>query len=260
MGNQLQLVATAHATACNQLHAVAVAVAVAVAWLHRIFWTGHGLVAPKKAKKTGPDWTLEHYVQRLSQYLACPTPHLFAAAKRILRYLAGTMNYRLHYGDATRTGELHGFSDADWATCLEDCVSITGYCWFYHGGMISHVSKKQSTQALSSTEAEYMAIVSALQEGLWLRTFFQLLGISFPTPIRLYVDNAGAIAVSREASNNHCTKHIDIHFHFCRTHIESGAFSTDWLTSAKNIADILTKALPCPLFSCHVSGLSLVSR
>ena len=133
---------------------------------------------------TRPD--IAHAVQRLSQYLARPTPRLFAAAKRILRYLAGTVNYRLHYGGATRTSELHGFSDADWATCPEDRVSITGYCWFYHGGVISHVSKKQSTQALSSTEAEYMAITSALQEGLWLRTFFQLLSIPFPTPIHLY--------------------------------------------------------------------------
>ena len=207
---------------------------------------------------TRPD--IAHAVQRLSQYLARPTPRLFAAAKHILQYLAGTVNYRLHYGGATRTSELHGYSDADWATCPEDRVSITGYCWFYHGGVISHVSKKQSTQALSSTEAEYMAIASALQEGLWLRTFFQLLNIPFPTPIRLYVDNAGAIAVSREASNNHRTKHIDIRFHFCHTHIESGIFSTDWLASVKNIADILTKALPRPLFSRHVSGLSLVSR
>ena len=71
---------------------------------------------------------IAHAVQRLSQYLAHPTPCLFAAAKCILRYLASTTNYRLHYGGATRTGELHGFSDADWATCPEDCVSITGYC------------------------------------------------------------------------------------------------------------------------------------
>ena len=207
---------------------------------------------------THPD--IAHAVQCLSQYLSCPTPRLFAAAKRILRYLASTVNYHLHYGGTTRTGELHGFSDADWATCPEDRVSITGYCWFYHGGVISHVSKKQSTQALSSTEAEYMAIASALQEGLWLHTFFQLLSIPLPTPIHLYVDNAGTIAVSCEASNNHHMKHIDICFHFCRTHIESGIFSTDWLASSKNVTDILTKALPCPLFSCHVSGLSLVSH
>ena len=127
-----------------------------------------------------------------------------------LRYLASTVNYHLHYGGVTRTSKLHGYSNADWATCPEDCVSITGYCWFYHGGVISHISKEQSTQALSSTEAEYMAIASTLQEGLWLRLFFQLLSIPFPTPIRLYVDNAGAITVSCEASNNHHTKHIDI--------------------------------------------------
>ena len=101
---------------------------------------------------TCPD--IAHAVQCLSQHLSHPTPRLFAAAKCVLRYLAGTVNYRLYYGGAIRMGDLHGFSDADWATCPKDCISITGYCWFYHGGVISHVSKKQSTQALSITEAE----------------------------------------------------------------------------------------------------------
>ena len=203
---------------------------------------------------------IAHAVQRLSQHLSCPTPHLFATAKRVLHYLAGTVNYRLYYGGATRTGDLHGFHDANWVTCPEDRILITGYCWFYHGGMISHVSKKQCTQALSSTEAEYMAIAAAFQEGLWLRTFFHSLNIPLPLPIQLYVNNAGAITLSKEASNNHHTKHIDIGFHFCRNHIESGTFSTEWLASSKNTVDILTKALPHPLFSHHVSGLSLVSR
>ena len=206
---------------------------------------------------THPD--IVHAVQRLSQHLSCPSPSLFATAKRVLRYLASTVNYRLYYGGATRTGDLHGFSDADWATCPEDHISITGYCWFYHGGVISHVSK-QCTQVLSSTEAEYMAIAAAFQEGLWLCTFFHSLHIPLPLPIQLYINNAGAIALSKEASNNHHTKHIDIRFHFCRNHIESGTFSTEWLASSKNTADILTKALPHPLFSRHVSGLLLVSR
>jgi len=136
---------------------------------------------------------------------------------------------------------------------------VTGYCWFFHGGVISHISKKQTTQALSSTEAEYMAIAAAFQEGLWLRTFFQLLDIPIPTPIRLYVNNAGTVALSKEASTNNRTKHIDICFHFCRNHIESRTFSTEWLSSSKNTADILTKALLRPLFQRHVHGLSLVS-
>ena len=198
---------------------------------------------------------IAHAVQRLSQHLLCPTPHLFAAAKHVLHYLAGTVNYCLYYGGTTRTGDLHGFSDADWATCPKDCISITSYCWFYHGGMILHVSKKQSMQALSSTEAEYMAIAAAFQEGLWLHTFFQSLDIPYPVPIHLYVDNAGTVTLSKEALNNHHTKHIDIHFHFCCNYIESGIFSMEWLASSKNTADILTKALPRPLFSQHVSGL-----
>ena len=136
---------------------------------------------------------------------------------------------------------------------------MTGYCWFFHGGVVSHVSKKQTMQALSSTEAEYMAIAAAFQEGLWLRSFFELLDIPIPTPIHLYIDNAGTVALSKEASTNNRTKHIDIHFHFCRSHIESGIFSTEWLSSSKNTADILTKALPHPLFQRHASGLSLVS-
>jgi len=115
-------------------------------------------------------------------------------------------------------------------------------------------------QALSSTEAEYMAIAAAFQEGLWLHSFFELLDIPVSTPIRLYVNNAGAVTLSKEASTNNHTKHIDIHFHFCCNHIESGTFSTEWLSSSKNTADILTKALLRPLFQHHVHGLSLVSR
>jgi len=207
---------------------------------------------------TRPD--IAHAVQRLSQFISHPTPHLYATAKHFLRYLAGMVNYRLHYGDPTRTSDLHGFSDADWASCPEDRISVTGYSWFFHGGVVSHISKKQTTQALSSTEAEYMAIAAAFQEGLWLRSFFELLDIPIPTPIRLYVDNAGAVALSKEASTNNRTKHIDIRFHFCHNHIESGTFSTEWLSSSKNTADILTKALPRPLFQRHVYGLSLVSR
>ena len=203
---------------------------------------------------------IAHAVQHLSQFISRPTSRLYAVAKRILHYLAGTLNHRLHYGDPTRTGDLHGFSDADWASCPEDRISVTGYCWFFHGGVVSHVSKKQTTQALSSTEVEYMAIAAAFQEGLWLHSFFELLDIPIPTPIRLYINNASAVALSKEASTNNRMKHIDIHFHFCRSHIESGTFSTEWLSSSKNTADILTKALPRPLFQRHASGLSLVSR
>lgn len=142
----------------------------------------------------------------------------------------------------------------------EDRLSISGYAWFFAGGLIAHVSKKQTTHALSSTEAEYMAITHALQEGIWLKSLFTALHVSLRLPIILYVDNTEAISLSKEPKNHGHFKHIDIRYHFIREYIENGVVLPNWFSSHRNIADILTKALPRPLFLKHATGLQLVSR
>jgi hypothetical protein len=119
--------------------------------------------------------------------------------------------------------------------------------------------KKQTTQALSSTEAEYMALTSAIQDGLWLQSFFGCLTIPLELPLQLFADNAGAIALSKEAANHIRTKHIDLRYHFIHHHIEEKTFLPIWLSTHKNTADIFTKVLPRPAFTHHRSGLSLVS-
>ena len=106
-------------------------------------------------------------VMKLTHYNSSPEARHYSTAKHVLRYLAGTINIRVHYGGAAGTADLHGFSDSDWASCPEDRISITGYVWFFNGGPVSHASKKQTTHALLSTEAEYMALTAAIQEGLW---------------------------------------------------------------------------------------------
>jgi hypothetical protein len=199
-------------------------------------------------------------VNALAQHCANPAPRFFAAAKRLLRYLSGTQNYRAHYGGDRADEKLHGYCDADWAGSPDDRLSISGYAWFFAGGLIAHVSKKQSTHALSSTEAEYMAVTHAIQEGIWLKSLFTALHVPTPLPIVLYVDNTGAIALSKEARFHIRSKHIDIRYYFIREYIENGVFLPNWLPSHKNVSDILTKALPRPLFVKHVEGLQLVSR
>jgi hypothetical protein len=210
------------------------------------------------AMYTRPDIAIA--VMKLAQYNSSPEPRHYGAAKHVLRYLAGTMNMRVHYGGATASAELHGFSDSDWASCPDDRISITGYVWFLNGGPISHSSKKQITQALSSTEAEYMALAAAIQEGLWLISFFRCINFPLALPVRLFADNAGAIALSTEAANHSRTKHIDLRYHFIRSHIEAGTFLPEWLSTHYNTADIFTKCLPRPAFVRHQSGLSLMSR
>lgn len=135
---------------------------------------------------------------------------------------------------------------------------ISGYVWFLNGGPVSHSAKKQTTQALSSTEAEYMALTAAIQDGLWLESFFNCLALPLSLPLQLFADNAGAIALSKEAANHIRTKHIDLQYHFIRRHIEDKTFLPVWLSMHKNTADIFTKVLPRPAFTHHRSGLSLV--
>jgi hypothetical protein len=134
---------------------------------------------------------------------------------------------------------------------------VSGYVWFFNGGPVSHSAKKQTTHAPSSTEAEYMALTGAMQDGLWLQSFFTCIGIPLALPLRLFADNAGAIALSKEVANHIRTKHIDLRYHFIRRHIEEGTFLPIWLSTHKNIADIFTKTLPHQIFIVHRNGLSL---
>jgi hypothetical protein len=119
---------------------------------------------------TQPDIALT--VMRLAQYNVPAELKHYTTAKHVLRYLAGTITMRMHYGGVGINPNLHGFSDSDWASCPEDRISISGYIWFLNGGPVSHCAKKQTTQALSSTEAEYMALTAAIQDGIKTRLIF----------------------------------------------------------------------------------------
>ena len=96
------------------------------------------------------------------------------------------------------------------------------------------MSKKQPTVALSSTEAEYIASTHVIQEGLWLRSLLAELNIPFVSPVPLYLDNSGAIALSTAAKFHQHTKHIDIQYHFIRFHIDNRSFLLIWVPSHRN--------------------------
>ena len=101
--------------------------------------------------------------------MANPTAEDFQAVKRILRYLQGTKEIGIQYSKGEST-ELKGYADSDWAGDKKSRKSTTGYIFLLGGAAISWSSKKQSSVALSSTEAEYMAACAAVQEAVYLRT------------------------------------------------------------------------------------------
>ena len=97
------------------------------------------------------------------------------AAKKVLRYLKGTMNFGVLYTDKFDV-QFAGFSDSDWAGNPDDKRSTTGYAFNIGSGVISWSSKKHPTISLSSTEVEYKAMSSATCEAVWLRRILEDIG------------------------------------------------------------------------------------
>ena len=121
----------------------------------------------------------------VSKFCSKPTEAHLTAVKRILRYLKGTLNFAIKY-QKSENDSLIGYSDADWAGDLEDRHSTTGNLFLMTGGPISWLSKKQAVVALSTSEAEYVALSSATQEVVWLRKLLiSDLQVTSPEPTML---------------------------------------------------------------------------
>ena len=123
------------------------------------------------------------------------------ALKRILRYCKATLDFGLVIGGSFRTPVLVGYGDADWGSCLETRKSRTGYTFYIGEGCVSHQSKKQATGALSTAEAEYMALSEATKEMKWLRQLLEELG--FPQEItEIFQDNKACVQMAKGNVNH----------------------------------------------------------
>ena len=193
------------------------------------------------AVSTRPD--ISYAVNSLSQYNTCYTNEHWTAAKRVLRYLKGTADHGILF---QKTGKpLHGYADADWASCAVDRRSYSGFFFCLGGAAIAWEARKQRTIALSSVEAEYMAIGEATKEALYLRQMLNELKLPYSkTPTTIYNDNQGAQQLAKSTVNHSRTKHIDVRHHFIRKCVADEVVKIDYLETANMPADILTKALP----------------
>lgn len=119
------------------------------------------------------------------------------------------------------------------------------------------VSRKQTSVALSSTEAEYVAAAHASQEAVWLKQL--LLDFNFETcnPVILFEDNQGCIKLSESEKSSHRTKHIDIKFHHLRDLVERDIIELKYCPTESMIADVLTKLLARDRFVQLVGLLDL---
>ncbi|XP_065060473.1 uncharacterized protein LOC135687761 [Rhopilema esculentum] len=180
----------------------------------------------------------------LSQFMSHPSKKHWQGIKRIFRYIKGTVNCGLKFESFSEmNSSLLGYSDADWGGDLSTRKSTSGYLFKLCGGIVSWKKKKQPVIALSSTEAEYIALCSSTQEAVWLRRLLESIGFAQQKPTTVYEDNQGAIALSKNTKNHAKTKHIDIRYHYIREAIEKNNIMLEYCPIEQQTADILTKGL-----------------
>jgi hypothetical protein len=149
----------------------------------------------------------------LSQFLVEPIHVHLVAAKHVMRYLKGTIDCGLSY-DGDHDFTLSGYIDANWVGSVSDRKSTLGCCFSMGSTMILWQSRKQSSIALSTAEAEYIAACSASCEAIWLRKLLtDLFDLEMKATMILY-DNQSCIKMTENLVFHDRSKHIEIRYHY----------------------------------------------
>jgi hypothetical protein len=189
-------------------------------------------------------------VSMISRYMHDPRkPHLIAA-KRIFRYIRGTLDFGLHFptGTNSKGSVLIGYSDSDWCGDITDRKSTLGYVFKFNNVAISWCTKKQAVTALSSCEAEYIAGTFAACQALWLDSVMKELKCEASKPLLLRIDNKSAISLAKNPISHGRSKHIETKYHFIREQVSNGVIEVQYCPTELQLADGFTKALKLERF------------
>lgn len=152
---------------------------------------------------------------------------------------------------------LRGFVNADWANKLSDRSSTSSYVYNLGGGAISWSLKKQTSIALSSTEAEYIAGAHAAKEVVWLRRLLTELGLHIDGPTTLLMDNQSVMKIAKNPQFHDRTKHIEVWYHYLRQKVEDQEIELEYVPTGEQVADIITKGLAGDKHSKFSKGMGV---
>ena len=220
-------------------------------------------------------WTradIAYPVAMLGRYLNDPREPHMRALKWVLRYVKGTRAKSLHYwpegqyhskvhslhphhlisngrhrakaeSDTNTMGaKLIGYADASYATDIDTRRSVTGFAWFLGGNLISYASKVQKVVALSTAEAEYIALCRSMQEMRYIQTLVtEMEGLIDVSKALIYEDNEACVKMATNQMGSSRTKHVEIKYHYCRENVEAGNVVLVYVPTQLQLADTLTK-------------------
>ena len=189
---------------------------------------------------TRPD--LLFTVSLLSQFQNDPGTEHWKALMHIIRYIWNTLDYGLTYwrdADLTPTA----FVDSDYSGCRDTWRSTSGYVFTMAGTPVSWSSKQQTSVALSTVEAEYVAMSWCAQQMVWMQVWLDEVGIEYVTPGLIKGDNQGVVALTKNTKDHGKVKHIDIRHHYIHELVSSNHITIEHILSTNDVADLFTKPL-----------------
>eukprot|EP00253_Pinus_taeda_P020799 PITA_20799 len=184
-----------------------------------------------------------HALGIVGRFQANPKESHLQTVKRIFKYLQGTQNFGLWYPrDIYLT--LHACTYVDWAGSVDDRKSTSGGAFYMGSRLVSWFSKKQSSIALSTIEAKYVANASCCTQLLWMMQTLQDIRITYIPPISILCDNTSATSISKNLAMHSKTKHTPIKYHFLHEQVLEQKVKLEYVPSKEQVANIFTKPLP----------------
>jgi len=206
---------------------------------------------------TRPD--IMHAVSLLSRFMYCASEVHFKAAKRVVRYIKGTLSYGIQFS-CIENFDLQGYADSDWVGSCDDMKSTSRYCFSFGSGIFSWCLKKQEVIAQSTAEVEYVAATAAANQVLWLRKILADLDMEQKKATRVNVDNQAAIAISNNPIFHGKTKHFKLKYYFLREVQKNKEIQLIYCRTKDQLADILTKPLSKTRFEILRNKIGVCSK
>ena len=194
-------------------------------------------------------------MRELTKVLKTPTLAAYKEMLRIIKFVLDTANMGLKLVPAFTNGQLVwrlvGASDSDWANDKDNRKSVMAFILYLCDVPILWHSKQASIVALSTAEAEYIALSELAKEIIFVVQILHSLGIPVKTPITVHVDNMGTIFMSENATSNQRTRHIDVRHRFILGLTEEGFLDVVFTNSENNTSDGLSKNVSKDVYERH---------
>lgn len=178
----------------------------------------------------------------ISRFMEFSNDSHWKVSKRILRYIAGTINYGIWY-TSSNNNSLVGYTESDFVGSIDDWKSTSSYAFHLRSCLISWASRKHLIVTISLVEVEYVVATSTTFHAVWHRIILNDLKFEDKEPTPVYCDNNSTITLSKNHVFHRKSNHIDTRYHFIPELVKIGQITLKFYESKEKPTDIFTKPL-----------------